>query len=173
MLLVHRTLHINKKSLLNLPFFLDSNHIMSSNKSKQQVTRRSTRSTRHARPLDHEYWQSLGYDETTSMNMANFTFYVDACQQNKEYSPPYEQDGELFVPFDEQLLPHWRVLSKSLHFDDEEEENSISLSNIQLPKVGTHHVVSSVLVLPKLKWYIDLYVIYYIYIYMNCIYILY
>ena len=115
---------------------------MSSNQSKQQITRRSTRSTRHARPLGPDYWQSLGYDETTSMNMANFTYYVDPMQKNhKEYNPPHEyppheHDGDPFVPFDEQLLPHWRVLSKTLRFDNEEEEDSISLSNIQLPKVG-------------------------------------
>ncbi|KAL9188368.1 hypothetical protein ACHAXT_006746 [Thalassiosira profunda] len=96
--------------------------------------RRSTRTTRVARPIDAPYWESLGFGPTHARNLSFFTYF--ACTGGTSYAP---RDGDIFVPFHEQLLPHWRVFAKWIEEDmkddgEGEPSDNMEISNISMPK---------------------------------------
>ena len=77
------------------------------------------------------------------MNMANFTHRVASKQKEHRGQPviTLHHDGHKFVPFHEQLLPHWRLYIKLMQKAVENgldifPYGSFTVFNIQIPKVS-------------------------------------
>ena len=104
--------------------------------------RRSTRSTRRAHPIDPPFWQSVGFDSITARNISNFTYFVDSVEKKERetFTSPYPHESRnKFVPYHEQLLPHWRVFTKTIL--EEATGSDLSISSVQMPKPVLNIVV--------------------------------
>lgn len=84
----------------------------------------------------------------------SFTHFIHACQQKaqNDFRNPYSHNSaDTFVPFHEQLLPHWREFARTVREDlSESTDDVLSISNVQLPKCVLDIVCPAIIASPDL-----------------------